>query len=105
MNIVINEEIAPEIARAIIAQATLRGLSVNDYLRQLLGLNGQSQELALAEAPEQPQPRNEAMFAVLQRSAERMKDVPVTGSTEETLRMIREARAGAMWGYEPTDTD
>jgi hypothetical protein len=30
MNIVINEEIAPEIARAIIAQATLRGLSVND---------------------------------------------------------------------------
>lgn len=33
MNIVINEEIAPEIARAIIAQATLRGLSVNDYLR------------------------------------------------------------------------
>jgi len=105
MNIVINEEIAPEIARAIIAQATLRGLSVNDYLRQLLGLNGLLQELALAEAPEQPQPRNEAMFAVLQRSAERMKDVPVTGSTEETLRMIREARAGALWGYEPTDTD
>jgi hypothetical protein len=28
-------------------------------------------------------PRNEAMLAVLQRSAERMKDVPVTGLTEE----------------------
>src|SRR5215510_14595324 len=38
MNIVINEEIAAEIARAIVAQATLRGLSINDYLRQLLGL-------------------------------------------------------------------
>lgn len=50
-------------------------------------------------------PRNGAMLAVLQRSAERMKDVPVTGSTEGTLKQIREARAGAMWGYEPTDTD
>jgi hypothetical protein len=48
MNIVINEQIAPDIARAIIAQATARGLSVNDYLRQVLGLNGQPQELALA---------------------------------------------------------
>jgi hypothetical protein len=62
-------------------------------------------EPALAEASQRPQPRNEAMFAVLQRSAERMKDVPVTGSTEGTLKLIREARAGAMWGYEPTDTD
>jgi hypothetical protein len=105
MNAVLNEQIAPEIVQAIIAQATARGLSVNDYLRQLLGLNGQPQELAMAEAPAQPQPRNEAMFAVLQRSAERMKDVPVTGSTEETLKMIREARAGAMWGYVPADTD
>ncbi len=105
MNATLNEQIAPEIVQAIIAQAAARGLSVNDYLLQVLGLNGQLQKPALAEAPAQPQPRNEAMFAVLQRSAERMKDVPVTGSTEETLKMIREARAGAMWGYEPTDTD
>jgi len=103
MNAVLNEQIAPEILQAIIAQATARGLSVNDYLRQLLGLNGRPQDLAIAEAPAQP--RNEAMFAVLQRSAERMKDVPVTDSTEETLKMMREARAGAMWGYVPTDTD
>lgn len=102
MNATLNERIAPEIVNAIIAQATARGLSVNDYLRQALGLPEQAPELAIAEAP---QPRNEAMFAVLQRSAERMKDVPVTGSTEETLKQIREARAGAMWGYEPTDTD
>lgn len=104
MNATRNERIAPEIVNAIIAQATARGLSVNDYLRQALGLN-ERQELANAETSQPPQPRNEAMFAVLQRSAERMKDVPVTGSTEETLNQIREARAGAMWGYEPTDTD
>ncbi|GEM_PF-1388264 len=106
MNLVINEQIAPDVARAIIVQATAKGLSVNDYLRNLLGLNtGAAAELALAGVSEEPQPRNEAMFAVLQRSAERMKDVPITGSTEETLKMIREARAGAMWGYEPSDTD
>ena len=50
-------------------------------------------------------PRNEAMYAVLQRSAERRKAMPVSGSTEETLKMIRRARAGEMWGYEPTDTE
>lgn len=105
MNVTRSERIAPEIVNAIIAQATARGLSVNDYLRQALGLKEEPQELAIAEAPQPPQPRNEAMFAVLQRSTERMKDVPVTGSTEETLQQIREARAGAMWGYEPTDTD
>jgi hypothetical protein len=44
--------------------------------------------------------RNEAMFAALQSSAERLKDVPVSGSTEQTLRIIREGRAGAMYGYE-----
>jgi len=60
MNILINEEIAPEIARAIIAQATLRGLSVNDYLRQLLGLNGLLQELS--PAPETEATRHERPF-------------------------------------------
>lgn len=49
------------------------------------------------------QPRNESMFAVLQRSAERMKNVPVSGSTHETLKLIRTARGGEMWGYEPTE--
>jgi hypothetical protein len=45
------------------------------------------------------------MLAVLRRSAERHKDMPVSGSTEETLKMIRRARAGEMWGYEPTETE
>jgi hypothetical protein len=98
------EQIAPEIMQAILAQATARGLSINDYLRQVLGLtNGDAGELALSEEPAAP--RNEAMLAALQRSAERLKDLPVRGSTEETLKIIREGRAGAMYGYEPTDTE
>ena len=104
------DHIAPEIVQAIIAQATTRGLSVNDYLRHLLGLtNGAGAELALCEEPQQHNEekphRNETMFAALQRSAERLKDVPVSGSTEQTLKIIREGRAGAMYGYEPTDTE
>jgi predicted nicotinamide N-methyase len=106
MNGVLNEQIAPEILQAIGAQAAAHGLSVNDYLRNLLGLNeGQSADLALAEDHEPQPPRNEAMLAVLRRCAERHKDMPVSGSTEETLKIIRRARAGEMWGYEPTETE
>ena len=100
MNTALNEQIAPEIVQAIIAQATARGLSINDYLRQLLGLaNGYDTELALAEAREEASPCNEEMRAIIRRSRERLQDVPVRGSTEETLKMIRRARAGEMWGY------
>ena len=38
MTLTSNEQIAPEIARASIAQGTARGLTVNGYLRQVLGL-------------------------------------------------------------------
>lgn len=48
-------------------------------------------------------PHNEAMLAVLRRSAERRKDMPVSGATEETLKIIRAARGGEMWGYEPAE--
>ena len=106
MNGVLQEQIAPEILQAIVAQAAARGLSVNDYLRNLLGLNeGQRDDSALAEAHEPQPPRNEAMLAVLRRCAERHKNMPFSGSTEETLRMIRRARAGEMWGYELTETE
>jgi hypothetical protein len=37
MNGVLYEQIAPQILQAIFAKATARGLSVNDYLRNLLG--------------------------------------------------------------------
>jgi len=38
MNSTSSEQIAPEIVQAIIAKATARGMSVNDYLREELGL-------------------------------------------------------------------
>lgn len=58
--------------------------------------------MPLPEPPTPQQPRNEAMFAALQESAEALKDMPVSGSTEDTLKIIREGRAGAMYGYDPT---
>ena len=94
------EQIAPEVIRALLAKATAYGLTINDYLRQVLGLSNGTNE-----AHEEAAPRNEAMHIALKLSAERLKDVPVSGSTEETLKIIREGRAGAMWGHEPTDTE
>ncbi len=98
------DQVAPEIVQAIVAQAAARGLSINDYLRQLLGLNnGTVTEFAVADTRQETPPRNEEMLAIIRRNRERLKDMPVRGSTEETLKMIRRARAGEMWGYEPTD--
>lgn len=100
------DQITPEIVQALATQATARSLSVNDYLRHLLGLsNGTSAEPALADTRQEAPPRNEQMLAILRETHEMLKDMPVRGSTEETLKMIRRARAGEMWGYEPTDAD
>jgi hypothetical protein len=94
MSATFNEQIAPEIVQAITREAAARGLLVNDYLRDLLGLtNGTHQELALAE---EAQPRNEEMLALIRRSREHLKEM--RGSTEKTLKMIRRARAEEMWG-------
>lgn len=65
-------QIAPEIFQTVIAQAAVRGLSVNDYLRNLLGLDEKrGADLALAEDHEPHPPTNEAMLAVLRRCAGR----------------------------------
>ena len=48
MNTTSSEQIAPEIVQAIIAKAMARGMSVNDYLRQELGLTNGDQ---LSERP------------------------------------------------------
>lgn len=91
------EEITPETAEQLAAQAKARELSVDEYLKSLL-------RPAIGRAGDEEAgrpPRNEAMLAVLQRSSERLKDTPIRGSTEETLGMIRDARAGGIWDYEP----
>lgn len=84
------------ILHALMAKAEAQGETLAALLQPLVEQGEPS--------PAAP-PRNEAMYAVLQRSAARRKDMPVSGSTEETLKMIRRARAGEIWGYEPTDTD
>ena len=96
------EQIAPEIVQAIAREAAARGLSINDYLAQLLGLkNGQDEELSLAETYEEPQANPETL-AALDRIAARQQKRPFTKSSD-TVAMLREARAGAMWDYAPTE--
>lgn len=87
-----------EILQALKAKAEAQGVSLDTLLLPLAeGTNG------VATIQAEPQPRNEAMLQALRESEELLKDMPVRGSTEETLKMIREARAGRMWGYEPTE--
>jgi hypothetical protein len=91
-------EVAQEIAEAIKANATARQLPLDDYLRSLL-----ASEDGAAEAPAETQPEpNWGMLEVMRRIAERNQDKPLT-SGADTLKILREARAGAMFGYEPTE--
>jgi hypothetical protein len=76
-------------------RAAAEGTSLDALLRPLVEAgNGMHSDEQL---------QNEAMLAALERSSERLKDMPVRGSTEETLQLIREGRAGGMWDYEPTE--
>jgi hypothetical protein len=96
------EQIAPEILQAIIAKAAASGLSVNDYLSRLIELaDNHEEEVLLAEPREEPRP-NPEILAALQRIAERQSRRPFTKS-RDSVTMLREARKGAIWGYEPTE--
>ncbi len=53
------------------------------------------------ETPAAVQP-NEAMLEAMRKIEERSKDMPFT-SGEDTQRLLREARAGAMYGYDPIE--
>ena len=81
------------ILQTLKARAEARGITLDALLKPLTETeNGQEQ-----------QPRNEAMLAVLARSAERLKKLPSSGSTEDSLKILHEGRAGRMYGYEPTE--
>lgn len=95
-------EVTQEVAEAIKANAAARQLPLNDYLRSLLASEN-SAPGAAKEAPAETQPEpNRGMLEVMRRIAERNQGKPLT-SGADTLKILREARAGAMFGYEPTE--
>ena len=97
-----HEPIAPDIIQALVAKATDSGLSMNEYLRRLLGLTGKPiANLASIESVEDATQPEDAKLSTLQRIAEKQANRPFTKSAD-TVTMLREARAGAMWD-EPTE--
>ena len=60
------------------------------------------QEKATEKAPMLNVAPNEKALAALRQIAENQKDRPYSAGSD-TQRLIREARAGAMYGYEPTE--
>ena len=79
-------------------QAEARGVALDALLKSLMeaegGPTGGDEKRHKAVG-------NEAMLAVLARSAERLKRMPFSGSTEDSLKILHEGRAGRMYGYEP----
>jgi hypothetical protein len=101
-------EVSTEVAqmiRALSANARALNLTLEAYLQRivqavaLLQPNGQD-ETAMKQAAPRP---NLAMLEALAATRELLKDMPVRGSTEETLKLLREGRAGKMWRVEPTE--
>jgi hypothetical protein len=101
-------EVSTEVAqmiRMLSANASALNLSLEAYLQRILQAvallqpNGQD-ETAMKQVAPLP---NLAMLKALQSTKEILKDMPVRGSTEESLKTLREGRAGRMWGYEPTE--
>lgn len=101
-------EVSTEVAqmiRALSANAKALNLTLEAYLQRiiqavaLLQPNGQD-AAAMEKAASLP---NVAMLEALEATRELLKDMPVRGSTEESLKMLREGRAGRMWGYEPPE--
>jgi hypothetical protein len=84
-----------------VADQVLEGTweEVSRHAAELVGKRVRVTVLGEAEVP----PRNEAMLEVLRRTAQRLKDQPSGGPTEESLKILREGRAGGMWGDEPTE--
>jgi len=62
-------------------------------------LAGRRVRLIIIEESDQPK-QNQAMIEALRKVKERTKAMSVS-SGDQTLTIIREGRAGKMWGYEP----
>ncbi len=96
-------EVAADLAEIIKVNATARRQSLDEYLREMIEADKEGTvEIPNAEAAETTPTPNYGMLEALKRISERSKDMPYT-SDEDTQRILREGRAGAMWGYEPTE--
>ncbi|MBP6823444.1 MAG: hypothetical protein KA368_17980 [Acidobacteria bacterium] len=93
-------EVREETVLRLQAVAETLKLSLDDYLARVAELVPNPLSNGVTPAVEELDSQGKAMLAVLERSAERLKDLPVSGETKDTLEMIRRARAGEMWGYE-----
>jgi hypothetical protein len=94
-------EVREETVLRLQAVAEALKLSLDDYLARVADLVPNPKSNGAPPATEELDPQGKAMLAVLERSAERLKDLPVSGETRDTLEMIRRARAGEIWRYEP----
>jgi len=96
-------EVAVDLAEAIKANATARQQSLDQYLREMIKADeAEPNEIYDQEVTESAPTPNYAMLEALRKVAERNKNRPYT-SGEDSQKMLREARAGAMFGYEPTE--
>jgi predicted transcriptional regulator len=93
--------LSPEVQRKLEALATQNGQNINIIANTLfqeaverLDRNGSE------DAPVFPP--NEKMLAILSKIEESHKDRPFSDGSE-TDWLLREARAGAMFGYDPTE--
>lgn len=72
------------IIRLLQQKAEAQGTTLEALLKPLA-----EEENEAAASQETPQ-RNEAMLAVIRRTQERLKDLPVSGSTEDSLKILDE---------------
>jgi hypothetical protein len=73
-----------------------------DLMLQASELAGKRVRITVIEGEEEMRP-NEGMLAVLQRAKERAKETPLSGSTEESIKILRGGPAGKMFGYDPVE--
>lgn len=85
------------ILRMLHEKAEAQGTTLEALLKPL------ADEDSGAAIRQEPATPNEGMLAVLARNRERLKNLPFSGSTEDSLKILHQGRAGEMYGYEPTE--
>ncbi|MGE0132984.1 MAG: hypothetical protein AB7U82_33325 [Blastocatellales bacterium] len=100
-------EVAPQVAAILEklgARAELQGVTLDALLRSLLPIaEAGAEQSEMTENTTEPKKLSyDEKLAALQRLEERQANRPFT-EAGDTVAMLREARSGAMWGYEPTE--